>query len=406
MNKIQKKMTTDTASSLASRRSFLRFLASSPAVYAAPPILAQDPADLYAPQLVSSAGDAINVFDFHEAAKQVLLPGHYTYMAMGTDDGGTLQANREGFGQFRLKMRRLVDVREIDLSMELFGESYSLPILIAPCGSQKAFHPEGEVAVARAARTRGVEQILSTVTSCAVEDVNGARGRPVWFQLYANPDWEGTQAIVRRAEASGCPVLALTVDLPASNREALARYRRDTNEECLVCHAQDAGVIPPKPMYAGTAINRPATAFMNWDYVGRLKDFTSMRLALKGIVTAEDARLAVEHGVDGIIVSNHGGRSEDSGRSTIECLPEVVEAAQGRIPVIVDGGFRRGTDIFKALALGADAIAIGRPYLWGLASFGQEGVETVLDLLARELEIVMKQAGTVRIADIGRSHVA
>ena len=131
-----------------------------------------------------------------------------------------------------------------------------------------------------------------------------------------------------------------------------------------------------------------------------------MRLLLKGIVTAEDAGLAVEHGVDGIIVSNHGGRSEDSGRSTIECLPEVVEAVQGRIPVIVDSGFRRGTDIFKALALGADAIAIGRPYLWGLASFGQEGVETVLDLLARELEIVMQQAGTAHIADIGRSHIA
>ncbi|MDE0360897.1 MAG: alpha-hydroxy acid oxidase, partial [Rhodospirillaceae bacterium] len=352
-------MTTDAASSLASRRSFLRFLASSPVVCAAPPILAQDPADLYAPQIISSAGDAINVFDFHEAARQVLLPGHYTYMAMGTDAGGTLRANREGFEQFRLKMRRLVDVREIDLSMELFGESYSLPILIAPCGSQQAFHPEGEVAVARAARTRGVEQILSTVTSTAVEDVNGARGRPVWFQLYTNPDWEGTQAIVRRAEASGCPVLALTVDLPASNREALARYRRDTNDECLVCHAPDSGVIPPKPMYEGTAVSRPDTAFMNWDYVDRLREFTSMRLVLKGIVTAEDAGLAVEHGLDGIIVSNHGGRSEDSGRSTIECLPEVVEAVRGRIPVIIDGGFRRGTDIFKALALGADAIAIG-----------------------------------------------
>ena len=399
-------MTTDAASNLASRRSFLRFLASSPAVCAAPPVLAQDPVDLYAPQVISSAGDAINVFDFHETVKRALTPGHYTYMAMGTDGGGTLRANREGFERFRLKMRRLVDVREIDLSMELFGESYSLPILIAPCGSQRAFHPEGEVAVARAARTRGVEQILSTVTSTALEGVNGARGRPVWFQLYTNPDWEGTRAIVRRAEAGGCPVLALTVDLPASNREALARHRRDTNDECLVCHAPDAGVIPPKPMYAGTAIRRPATAFMNWGYVARLKEFTSMRLMLKGIVTAEDARMAVEHGVDGIIVSNHGGRSEDSGRSTIECLPEVVSAARGRIPVIVDGGFRRGTDIFKALALGADAIAIGRPYLWGLASFGQEGVETVLDLLARELEIVMKQAGTVRIADIGRSHIA
>ena len=160
------------------------------------------------------------------------------------------------------------------------------------------------------------------------------RGRPVWFQLYARQEWEATHAMVKRVEASGCPVLALTIDIPTSNREVLARFRRES------------------------------------------------------------------------IVSNHGGRSEDSGRSTIECLPEVIGAVAGRVPVIVDSGFRRGTDIFKALALGADAIAIGRPYLWGLASFGQEGVETVLDLLARKLEIVMMQAGTVRIADIGRSHIA
>ncbi len=145
---------------------------------------------------------------------------------------------------------------------------------------------------------------------------------------------------------------------------------------------------------------------MDWDFVDRLKDSTSMKLVLKGIVTAEDASLAVEHGVDGIIVSNHGGRAEDSGRSTIESLPEVVDAVNGRMPVIVDSGFRRGTDIFKALALGADAIAIGRPYLWGLGSFGQEGVETVLDLLKRELEIVMRQARTTRIDEITRNFIA
>ena len=398
-------MTTDAASTLASRRAFLRFLASSPAAYAAPQILAQDPADPYAPQVVSSAGDAINVFDFHEVARQVLMPGHYTYMALGTDDADTLRANREGFEQFRLRMRRLVDVREIDQSIELFGERYPLPVLIAPCGSQKAFHPEGEVAVARAAQRRGVEMILSTQSSTAVEDVNAARGRPVWFQLYARQEWEATHAMVKRVEASGCPVLALTIDIPASNREVLARFRRETNEECQVCHGPDAGVIPPKPIMDGVPESTFGTAFMDWDFVDRLKESTSMRLVLKGVVTAEDASLAVEHGVDGIIVSNHGGRSEDSGRSTIECLPEVIDTVDGRVPVIVDSGFRRGTDIFKALALGADAIAIGRPYLWGLASFGQEGVETVLDLLARELEIVMQQAGTVRIADIGRSHI-
>ena len=331
------------------------------------------------------------------------MPGHYTYMALGTDSGGTLRANREGFENFQLRVRRLVDGSNIDTSIELFGERYPLPILIAPCGAQKAFHPEGEVAVARAARTRGVEQILSTVSSSSIEDVNEARGRPVWFQLYTSPDWDETQERVQRAENAGCPVLALTVDLPASNREVLARHRRDSNPECLACHAADAGIIPPLPMVGSGQIS---TSFLNWEYVDRLRDSTSMKLLVKGIVTAEDAYLAVDHGVDGIIVSNHGGRSEDSGRGTIESLPEIVEAVDGRIPVIIDSGFRRGTDIFKALAIGADAIAIGKPYLWGLGSFGQEGVETVLDILARELEIVMRQAGTPRIADISRNHIA
>ena len=388
-----------------SRRAFVRFLACSPVLYAASRAMGQPVFDPYAPQLISRARDAINVFDFHEVAKQSFNPGHYTYMSLGTDDGGTLRANREGFGNFQLRMRRLVDTRNIDTSIELFGERYPIPILIAPCGSQKAYHPEGEVATARAARTRGVEQILSTVTSTGVEEVNQARGRPVWYQLYTDAEWLVTQAVVKRVEAAGCPVLVLTVDLPVSNREALYRHRRDDNPDCQVCHAQDAGIIPPKPMFEGLVRSAQGRTFMDWDYVDRLKDSMSMKLFLKGLVTAEDAMLAVEHGVDGVIVSNHGGRAEDSGRSTIESLSEVVDAIGGRIPVIVDGGFRRGTDIFKALALGADAIAIGRPYLWGLGSFGQEGVETVLDILKRELEIVMRQAGTVRISDINRSFI-
>ncbi len=396
-------------STLASRRAFLRFLASSPALYAAGQAMGQSLPDPYAPQVISRASDAINVFDFHEVAKQTLMPGHYTYMALGTDDGGTVRANREGFAKYQLRMRRLVDVRNIDTSIELFGERYPIPILIAPCGSQKAYHPEGELAVARAAKAKGVEQILSTVASIAVEEVNAARGRPVWFQLYTSPLWRVTEAVVKRAEASGCPVLALTVDLPVSNREVLARHRRATNPECQACHAPGANLIPPKPIYDGIDLtggeDRGGT-FMDWDFVDRLRDSTSMKLLLKGIVTAEDARLAVEHGVDGLIVSNHGGRAEDSGRSTIESLSEVVDAVDGRMPVIVDGGFRRGTDIFKALALGADAIAIGRPYLWGLGSFGQEGVETVLDLLKRELEIVMRQARTTSIEEINRSYIA
>jgi len=380
----------------------MRFLASSPALYAAGSAFGQSLPELYSAEAVSTASEALNVFDFHEVAKQTLMPGHYTYMALGTDSGGTLRANREGFEEFQLRVRRLVDGSTIDTSIELFGESYPIPVLIAPCGAQKAFHSDGEAAVARAARTRDVEQILSTVSSVTIEDVNEARGRPVWFQLYTSVEWEDTLARVQRAEAAGCPVLVLTVDLPASNREAMERHRRDTNPECQACHAADAGIIPPLPMVGSSQIG---TSFLDWDYVDRLRDSTSMRLVIKGIVTAEDADLALQHGVDGVIVSNHGGRSEDSGRGTIESLPEVVDAIGGRIPVIVDSGFRRGTDIFKALAIGADAVAIGRPYLWGLSAFGQEGVETVLDLLTSELEIVMRQAGTPKITDISRNHI-
>jgi isopentenyl diphosphate isomerase/L-lactate dehydrogenase-like FMN-dependent dehydrogenase len=324
---------------------------------------------------------------------------------MGTDGGGTLRANREGFKKYQLRPRRLINSRTLDISIELFGQRYPTPIMIAPCGHQKAFHSEGEIPVARAARTRDTEMVLSSVTSLAVEDVIDARGKPVWYQLYVDEKWETTRGIVKRVEAAGCPVMAITVDLPISNREADMRHRRADNPNCQGCHAPNAGVIPLKPMYRGLERTFSDRSFLDWEYVDRIRDITDMKVVLKGIVTSEDAELAIEHGIDGVIVSNHGGRAEDSGRSTIESLAEVVDAINGRIPIIVDSGFRRGTDIFKALALGADAIAIGRPYLWGLGSFGQEGVETVLDILKRELEIVMKQSGTLNIAEINSNYI-
>ncbi len=391
------------------RRAFIKYLAASPIMTAAGQVWGQpafDILDPYAPQLITKAKDAINVFDFHEAAKVMFKPGHYTYMAMGTDSGGTLEANRAGYEKLKLRVRRLVDTHVVDTSTELFGTRYPTPILIAPTGHQKAFHPEGEVATARAAKSRDTGMILSSVTSIGVEEVNAAYERPVWYQLYADANWDTTEAVIKRVENAGCQIMAVTVDLPISNREADYRHRRATNPQCQGCHAPDAGVIPPKPMYAGLErLSVTDRTFLDWKFIDRIRKTTSMKLMLKGIVTAEDAMLALEHGIEGIIVSNHGGRSEDSGRSTIESLPEVVEAIGGRIPVIMDGGIRRGTDIFKALALGADAIAIGRPYLWGLGTFGQEGVEMVLDILKRELEIVMKQAGTLKISDIDHRYI-
>lgn len=384
------------------RRTFLKYLSASPALFGARRAMSQSVDGLYAPELIERAADAINVFDLHEAAKATLRPAHYAYIAMGTDDGGTLRANREAFRKTRLRVRRLVDVGEVDTSFELFGVRQPVPILIAPCGSQRGFHADGEIATARAAASRGIGMMLSSVSSTSVEDVNRAYGQPVWFQLYTSSDWDVTLARVKRAERAGCPALVLTVDLPDSNREVTARFRRATTAECQTCHGGGPGALPPKPMM-GT--NDLFTAHLNWAYVDRLREATTMRLIIKGIVNGDDAELAVAHGADAIIVSNHGGRGEDSGFGTIECLPEVVAAVRGRLPVICDSGFRRGTDVFKALALGADAIGIGRPYLWGLSAFGQAGVETVIDLLTRELEIVMRQAGTRNIAEIGSRHV-
>ncbi|HUG94136.1 MAG TPA: alpha-hydroxy acid oxidase, partial [Planctomycetaceae bacterium] len=217
-----------------------------------------------------------------------------------------------------------------------------------------------------------------------------------------------TRTMLKRAEAAGCPVVAVTVDTPAGrNTETQARFRRLDARDCASCHTGNNGGSPPKPMFdginmQGIGLTSPS---LTWDFVKRMKDATTMKVVLKGIETREDAQLCVEHGVDGIIVSNHGGRAHSSGRATIECLPEVVQGVNGRMPVIVDGGFRRGTDIFTALALGATAVGVGRPYLWGLAAFGQPGVERVLDILRRELTLIMGQCGTRSLKEIGPASI-
>lgn len=393
-----------------SRRGFLRYLAASPLLGAAPRALGQFDFTLTGAP-IASPGEAVNVFDFEAVARNNLTLAHYVYMASGADDGATVAANRSGFEKIQLRVRRLVDVREVDTSVELFGTRHAFPIVLAPCGTQLAFHPEGELATARASGSRDCLQIMSTVSSFGVEDVNAHRGAPVWYQLYPTEKWEVTEGLVRRAEAAGCPAIAVTVDVPVVNREAIARFRRDTNPECLPCHRPGLEFSTSRrPMFDGLDISGLSSTSraqnLTWDFVDRLRDFTTARLLLKGIVTREDASLAVEHGVDGIIVSNHGGRAENSSRGAIESLPEVVDAVAGRIPVLVDGGFRRGVDVFKALAIGADAVCIGRPYLWGLSAFGQEGVETVLDLLRRELVVTMQQAGTTSLDAIDRNYLS
>lgn len=400
------------------RRRFLYYLASSP-LFAAVGFTGEDEQGFGTflgraggigdgSGVIGNPALALDVFDLEVAAQATLPPAHFGYLATGVDGDATLRANQEAFGHIQLRPRRLVDVSNIDMGCTLFGERWDTPIILAPVGSQKAFHDDGELGTARAARSRKHLLILSSVTTASVEEVTNTRGAPVWYQLYPTSNWEITQKLLRRAEAAGSPVVVLTVDLHVgSNRLTEQRLRRLDTRDCSVCHADGpAAFFDSKPMYDGTGISgfdEFATPGLTWDFVRKVKEFTSMKLVLKGIVTREDALLCLEHGVDGLIVSNHGGRAEESGRATIDSLPEVAAAIAGRMPVLMDGGIRRGTDIFKALALGADAICIGRPYVWGLAAFGQAGVEKTVDLLRAELKMVMAQMGTPGLGDIGAS---
>ncbi len=404
-----------SADTSTSRRNFLKFLAGSPLLaYAAPGFAHETPSRLPDPMAwaprdmgepIKSPKDAINVFDFEPAAYKNVPPAHFGYMASGIDDEVTLRANREAFNRLVLRPRRLVDVTNVDPGIELFGVKWETPIIIAPTGGNRAFHADGELAVARAAKARRHLQILSTSASTSVDDVTKERGMPIWFQLYASPSWDVAKALVGRAEAAGCPVVALTVDRVAGrNQETFLRLRKIDARVCSDCHGttiQDRART--RPNYDGidlSALKRMESSNLTWDFVRRLRDATRMKLVIKGILTAEDAKLCVENGVDGVIVSNHGGRGEDSGGATIDFLPEVVQAVSGRIPVLVDSGFRRGTDLVKALAIGANAVCIGRPYLWGLGAFGQAGVERVLELMRAELEVAMRQSGVRSVKEL------
>jgi isopentenyl diphosphate isomerase/L-lactate dehydrogenase-like FMN-dependent dehydrogenase len=380
------------------RRRFLRFLAASPLLAAAG---AQD-------LLPDAPADAIGLLDFEAAARRVLSPAHWGYVASGVDADATLRANREGFTQYALRPRRLVDVSRVELGTEIFGVSWETPVFLCPVGGQRMFHREGEVAVARAAAAKRTVQVLSTATSATLEEVVQAGGAAPWYQLYMPAQWDGTERLVRRVESAGCPVIVWTIDLLGGrNLETAERARRTDTGTCTACHTSARGgrSVDELPMLRGIpgGMNPPGAT---WDDIRRLRKLTSLKLVLKGIETREDARLAREHGVDAIIVSNHGGRALESNRSTIEALGEVVDAVGARMPVLVDGGFRRGTDVFKALALGARAVGIGRPSVWGLAAFGQPGVERVLDILRAELQLTMRQCGTPSIRDITRAFIS
>ena len=338
------------------------------------------------------------MFDFEPVMHKNVPPAHFGYMASGVDDDVTLRANRAGFQKFQLRPRRLVDVSKVDMSTEILGVKYDSPIIIDPTGGHKGYHPDGEEGVARAAKIGDHLMILSTQATTSVEDVIAARGKPIWSQLYATNKFEVAKHHVESMEQQGSIAVAVTVDRNGGrNQEVALRMRKLDTRQCSGCHDNSsiASSNRDKPMYEGadlTGLKNIQSSAMSWDYIKRLRDVTKMKMVLKGILAWEDAKIAAESGIDAIIVSNHGGRADESGRSTIESLQEIIEAS-GNMPVLVDSGFRRGTDIVKALCMGAKGVAVGRPYLWGLGAFGQPGVEQVLSILRTELMVAMQQVG-------------
>lgn len=407
-----------------SRRRFVQFLAASPlfagtsvAALAQQSVFQQQPPDpfVWAPRdyydhLIASPKEALDVFDFEPVMHKNVPPAHFGYMASGVDDDVTLRANREGFQKFQLRPRRLVDVSKIDMRTEILGQTYQTPIIIDPTGGHKGYHPDGEQGVARAAKIGDHLMILSTQATTSVADVIAARGRPIWSQLYATNSFEVAKHHVESMERQGSIAVAVTVDRNGGrNQETAFRMVKLDSRQCSGCHDQSSltAAQKDKPMYEGadlSGLKNIQSPAITWDTIKRLRDLTKMKMVIKGILAWEDAKIAAETGIDAIIVSNHGGRADESGRSTIETLPEIMRVS-GNMPVLIDSGFRRGTDIVKALCMGAKGVAIGRPYLWGLGAFGQAGVERVLDILRTELRVAMQQIGAPSLKELKPSMV-
>lgn len=354
---------------------------------------------------------AVNVHEFEELARESLSKMAYDYYSSGSNDEVTVKENVEAFRRLRLWPRMLQDVTTRDMEVTVLGgQNVSMPIMIAPTAFHRLADEQGELATIKAAVSRDTIMVLSTLATSSIEDVAALAKGNLWFQLYVYRDKNVTASLVKRAEEAGCKALVLTVDSPI-----LGRRERDvrngfalppglTVKNLIQANLQD---LPEQAGSSGLAeyIASLYSQAITWKDVEWLKSITKMPLLLKGILRADDARLAIEHGASGIIVSNHGGRQLDTVPATITCLPRIVEAAGDQLEVYLDGGIRRGTDVLKAMALGARGIFVGRPILWGLAAGGQAGAERVLDLLRAELDLAMALAGVSSLNAIPRDLV-
>jgi 4-hydroxymandelate oxidase len=346
-----------------------------------------------------------DLFDYAKLAPEHMSAIGWEYISGGAADELTLRWNRESYDRIRLRPRILVDVSELDLRVKLFGRELPFPILLAPTAYHKLAHAEGEIATARGAGAAGATFVVSTSATASLEDIAQVATRPLWFQLYVQRDRDFTRELVRRTEAAGCEALVVTVDSPVLG----ARYRETRTKFALPPGVERANLIGLKTATGG---QRPSESTiysalldpkLTWKEIEWLRALTKLPLVLKGILNPDDAARGVDLGASGIIVSNHGGRNLDTLPATIDALPGVAARVGGRVPVLVDGGIRRGTDVLKAIAFGASAVLIGRPYMYGLAVGGADGVTRVVNILRREFEMAMALTGRTSIAQIDES---
>ena len=342
------------------------------------------------PSMAAAGPEPICLADFEPLAKAKMSAMGWEYVTAGAGDELTVRWNKEAYQRIRLKPHVLVDVSKLDTRVTLFGQEHPFPILLAPTAAQKLTHPEGELATVRGAGAAGTTMVLSSFSNTSLEDVAAVAKSPLWFQLYAQTDHGFTRELVQRAQAGGYRALCLTVDSPISgarNREKRA----------------DAKLGPLSNLRGVQTFSGVLDAALSWKDLEWLLSFAKIPLLVKGVLNPDDADRAVKTGVAGIMVSNHGGRNLDTLPATIDALPQVADKVGGRVPVFVDGGIRRGTDVLKGVALGANAVLIGRPYLYGLGAAGEAGVTKVVNILQREFQMAMMLTGRTSIGSIDKS---